>query len=73
MGTWTAPKGQWSINDDGSLTTATGARGKWHWSDPGKREMVFSIPAGDGKGQFGADGKSLEVTMPKGANIRLTR
>jgi hypothetical protein len=74
VGNWTAPKGQWTLNEEGSFTAANGGHGTWHWSDPGKRELTLTWPKlGDGKGEFSADGKSLEITMPKGAKVSLTR
>jgi hypothetical protein len=73
-GTWTATKGTWTVRDDGSFVTNNGFKGNWQWGDRTKRELDLKWKNGGvGKATFAADGKSLEVTMPKGGISTLTR
>ncbi|MDR3406579.1 MAG: hypothetical protein P4L99_29105 [Chthoniobacter sp.] len=74
-GTWTGPNGKWTLTDDGNFTNPTGRKGTWQWADRTKRELglQWQKPLGDGKAVFSADGKSLEITLPKGGQVSLTR
>jgi len=74
VGTWTGPKGTWTLTDDGNFTTSGGAKGTWQWTDRTKRELGLKwMKLGDGTAVFSADGKSLEVNLPKGGQVSLTR
>jgi hypothetical protein len=73
-GTWTGPKGQWTLTDDGNFVTSNRFKGTWQWGDRTKRELSLKWKNGGvGKAVFSADGKSLEVTMPNGGESTLTR
>jgi hypothetical protein len=74
VGEWTAPKGKWTLSDDGKFTAANGGKGTWQWSDRAKRELDLKwLKLGDGKAAFSVDGRTLEVTLPKGGQVTLTR
>lgn len=74
VGTWKAPKGQWTLTDDGNFTTPTGGKGTWQWGDRAKRELELKwSKLGDGKAIFSGDGKTLQITLPKGGQTTLTR
>jgi len=71
---WKVPKGNWTLNDDGTFTTAAGGKGTWQWGDRSKRELELKWQKlGDGKAIFSADGKTVQVTLPKGGQTTLTR
>lgn len=73
-GTWNAPKGTWTLVDDGTFTSATGTKGTWQWSDRTKRELDLKWKSGGtGKATFAADGKSIQLTLPNGNASTLTR
>lgn len=75
VGTWKAPKGTWTLSDDGTFTTAIGTKGTWQWSDRTKRELAlkWQKTGESGTAVFSADGKSLQITLPKGGGPTLTR
>jgi hypothetical protein len=62
------------LSDDGKFSTPTGGQGTWQWTDRTTRELGLKWEKlGDGKAVFSADGKSLEITLPKGGKVALTR
>ena len=74
VGAWTGPKGKWTLTDDGHFTTGTGSKGTWQWKDHARRELGFKWDkAGPGGAVLAADGKSIQVTLPKGGQFTLTR
>jgi hypothetical protein len=74
VGTWKVPKGNWTLSDDGTFTTAVGGKGTWQWGDRSKRELELKWQKlGDGKAIFSEDGRTLQVTLPKGGQTTLTR
>jgi hypothetical protein len=73
-GSWKAPRGQWTLGDDGTFTGPVGQKGTWQWTDQSKRQLGLHFSAGgEGSAIFATDGKSLHMTMPKGANVTITR
>ncbi|EDY19555.1 hypothetical protein CfE428DRAFT_2731 [Chthoniobacter flavus Ellin428] len=73
-GAWKVPKGNWTLSDDGTFTTAVGGKGTWQWGDRAKRELQLKWANGaDTKGTLSDDGQTLEVAMPKGGQATLKR
>ncbi|HEY3901054.1 MAG TPA: hypothetical protein VGM54_20750 [Chthoniobacter sp.] len=73
-GSWNMPKGQWTLGEDGTFSTAIGTKGTWQWTDQSKRQIGFHWNnGGEGSAVFSDDGKSLKVTMPKGGTVSLSR
>ncbi len=72
-GAWTAPAGQWKLNEDGTFIAPKGV-GTWQWSDQGKRELAITWKNGNkGTAVLSADGKGLELTNAGGQVIKMSR